>query len=101
VLLTTQYLDEADHLADQIVIIDLGRAIAQGTPAELKKRAGRKVIEVHVRAPDDVTDVVNALHAIGDGDVQGEVGIRGLCHPWHPYDRSDLAGDGLRRRHHR
>ena len=76
VLLTTQYLDEADHLADQIVIIDHGRAIAQGTPAELKKRAGRKVIEVHVRAPDDVTDVVNALHAIGDGDVQVDESTR-------------------------
>ncbi len=70
VLLTTQYLDEADHLADEIVIIDHGRAIAQGTPAELKKRAGRKVIEVHVRALEDVTDVANALHPIGDGDVQ-------------------------------
>src|SRR5918997_1817035 len=49
VLLTTQYLDEADHLADQIVIIDRGRAIAAGTPTELKQRAGRNVIEVHTR----------------------------------------------------
>src|ERR671930_2396581 len=70
VLLTTQYLDEADHLADQIAIIDHGRTIAQGTPAELKYRAGHKVIEVHVRAPQDVPDAANALHAIGDGDVQ-------------------------------
>jgi ABC-2 type transport system ATP-binding protein len=69
VLLTTQYLEEADHLADEIVIIDHGRTIAQGTPAELKKRAGRKVIEVHVRAREDVTDVANALQAIGDGDM--------------------------------
>src|ERR687888_321023 len=70
VLLTTQYLDEADHLADQIVIIDDGRTIAHGTPAELKKRAGRKVIEVHVHAPEEVAEVASALHAIGDGDVQ-------------------------------
>jgi ABC-2 type transport system ATP-binding protein len=70
VLLTTQYLDEADNLADQIVIIDEGRTIAQGTPAELKERAGRKVIEVSVRAREDVTHVATALHAIGDGDVQ-------------------------------
>ena len=47
VLLTTQYLDEADQLADQIVIIDHGRVIADGTPGELKARRGRDVIEVH------------------------------------------------------
>src|SRR5262249_37773873 len=47
VLLTTQYLDEADHLADQIVIVDHGRVIASGTPRELKTRAGHDVIEVH------------------------------------------------------
>ena len=49
VLLTTQYLDEADQLADQIVIVDHGRAIAAGTPAELKRRIGGDVIEIHVR----------------------------------------------------
>src|SRR5919199_1962025 len=49
VLLTTQYLDEADHLAGRIVIIDHGRAVQAGTPAELKRRAGRNVVEVHVR----------------------------------------------------
>src|SRR5262249_23620063 len=38
VLLTTQYLDEADHLANQIVIVDHGRTVATGTPAELKRR---------------------------------------------------------------
>ena len=76
VLLTTQYLDEADHLADQIVIIDHGRTIAQGAPAELKKRAGRKVIEVHVRAPEEVAEVASALHAIGDGDAQVDESTR-------------------------
>src|SRR6266540_3345113 len=76
VLLTTQYLDEADHLADEIVIIDHGRTIAQGTPAELKKRAGHQVIEVHVRAREDVTEVADALHAIGDGDVHVDESAR-------------------------
>src|SRR5438045_2716201 len=48
VLLTTQYLDEADHLASHIVIIDHGKAVASGTPTELKRKAGRNVIEAHV-----------------------------------------------------
>jgi ABC-2 type transport system ATP-binding protein len=47
VVLTTQYLDEADRLASDIVIVDHGRVIAQGTPAELKARTGRSVVEVH------------------------------------------------------
>jgi ABC-2 type transport system ATP-binding protein len=46
-LLTTQYLDEADHLAAAIVIIDGGRVIAEGTPDELKSRVGTDVIELH------------------------------------------------------
>src|SRR5215469_2228299 len=54
VLLTTQYLDEADNLASHVVIIDHGRVVAAGTPAELKRRIGGKVIEVHVRHVEDV-----------------------------------------------
>jgi ABC-2 type transport system ATP-binding protein len=53
VLLTTQYLDEADQLAGRIVIVDHGRVIADGSPAELKRRAGRDVIEVHPRDAAD------------------------------------------------
>ncbi|MEU8797410.1 ATP-binding cassette domain-containing protein [Spirillospora sp. NPDC048819] len=49
VLLTTQYLDEADHLADRVVIIDRGRVVAEGTPRELKSRTGGDLIEIHVR----------------------------------------------------
>ena len=76
VLLTTQYLDEADHLANQIVIIDNGKAVAQGTPAELKKRTGRNVIEVHVRDRDDVAEVAKALTRIGDGEAQVDAPTR-------------------------
>jgi ABC-2 type transport system ATP-binding protein len=54
VLLTTQYLDEADHLASQVVIIDHGRAVATGAPSELKRRIGGSVVEVHVRNHADL-----------------------------------------------
>ncbi|MPZ70066.1 MAG: ATP-binding cassette domain-containing protein [Actinobacteria bacterium] len=70
VLLTTQYLDEADHLADQIVIIDRGKSIAHGTPTELKKRTGRNVIEVHVRDREDVAEAAKVFAEFGDGDLQ-------------------------------
>jgi ABC-2 type transport system ATP-binding protein len=66
VLLTTQYLDEADRLAGRVVIIDRGRVIADGSPAELKSRAGRDVIEVHVRTNDDLAGAVRALDHLGD-----------------------------------
>jgi ABC-2 type transport system ATP-binding protein len=68
VLLTTQYLDEADHLAGRVVIIDHGRAVATGTPNELKRRVGRNVVEVHVRDLADVPKVANALFRIGEGE---------------------------------
>jgi ABC-2 type transport system ATP-binding protein len=65
VLLTTQYLEEADQLARHIVIIDHGRVIAAGTPDELKDRAGRNVIEVRPRAGGDLPAVEQALAKIG------------------------------------
>ena len=61
VLLTTQYLDEADQLASQIVIIDHGRAVAQGSNAELKRRVGGNVVEVHARHGDHLGALANAL----------------------------------------
>src|SRR5213076_3132599 len=57
VLLTTQYLEEADQLARDVVIVDHGRVISAGTPDELKDRAGRNVIEVRPRSGGDLPAV--------------------------------------------
>jgi len=58
VVLTTHYLDEADALADRIVVIDRGEIIAEGTPAEIKSRtAGRRVHAVTRLAPDTLRDL--------------------------------------------
>ena len=51
VLLTTQYLEEADQLADQLCIVDHGRVVARGTPDELKSALGGDVVETVVRRP--------------------------------------------------
>jgi ABC-2 type transport system ATP-binding protein len=71
-LLTTQYLDEADHLADQIVVIDRGEAIARGTAAELKARTGGDKVEVTVADPADTGRVLELLahRACGEGTVE-------------------------------
>src|SRR5689334_8973980 len=53
-LLTTQYLEEADQLADNIVVIDRGRIIAQGTPTQLKQQSGRASVVVHVATAVDL-----------------------------------------------
>jgi ABC-2 type transport system ATP-binding protein len=70
VLLTTQYLDEADHLANQVVIVDHGRAVATGTPAELKARIGGNVIELHVRDGQDLGAVAEMLARFDAGEPQ-------------------------------
>lgn len=53
VLLTTQYLEEADQLADRIAVIDNGRVIAEGTPAELKASVGVAALELRLRSTED------------------------------------------------
>ena len=64
VLLTTQYLEEADQLARQVVIVDHGRVIDAGTPDELKDRAGRDVIEVRPRSAGDLPAVEEVLAVV-------------------------------------
>jgi ABC-2 type transport system ATP-binding protein len=69
VLLTTQYLEEADRLADQIVLIDHGAVIARGTPEQLKKQIGGERIEVVVRDRDRIADAVTVLRRSAAGEL--------------------------------
>ena len=66
VLLTTQYLEEADQLADHVVIIDHGKAIATGTPGELKSQAGRDRVEIRVRHAADLPAAAEVLAGLSD-----------------------------------
>ena len=69
VLLTTQYLEEADRLADNIVVVDGGRIIAQGTAVELKASIGSTVVEIRVADPASAQRAATRLHRIAPADV--------------------------------
>ncbi|MBS1848102.1 MAG: ATP-binding cassette domain-containing protein [Actinobacteria bacterium] len=65
VLMTTQYLEEADQLAKHVVIVDHGRVIASGTPESLKSQVGKDVVEVRPGDPSDISVVVEVLASVG------------------------------------
>jgi ABC-2 type transport system ATP-binding protein len=67
-LLTTQYLEEADQLADRIAVIDGGKVIAQGTSDELKDTIGGEVLELHVSNKDQTRATADILDGLGNGD---------------------------------
>jgi ABC-2 type transport system ATP-binding protein len=80
VLLTTQYLDEADRLANEIAVIDQGRVIATGTPDELKDRVGGERLEISLDDPTRAEVAVQALASMTDEPptVDGELVMLGV-----------------------
>ncbi|NDL59584.1 ATP-binding cassette domain-containing protein [Phytoactinopolyspora mesophila] len=68
VLLTTQYLEEADHLADEIVVLDSGKVAARGTPDTLKRRLGRQTLDVRVSDPVQLDEAATRIAQIVRAD---------------------------------
>jgi ABC-2 type transport system ATP-binding protein len=94
VLMTTQYLEEADQLADHIVIIDHGRAIATGTPADLKARAGLDMVEIRVRDAADLGAASSLLAPLGTEAPRIDAPARRVAVP--VADGTDRLADAVR-----
>ncbi len=76
VLLTTQYLEEADELADRITVIDHGRVLAEGTAEDLKQQSAQAVLAVHVEQPEQLADAVAVIRRLSEQDPEIERGRR-------------------------
>ncbi|MFE6995084.1 ATP-binding cassette domain-containing protein [Microbacterium sp. NPDC057659] len=73
VMLTTQYLDEADQLADRIAVIDRGRVVAEGTPDDLKASVGASSLQLRLSEPADAEDALRAIERV--------LGVQGVLSP--------------------
>jgi ABC-2 type transport system ATP-binding protein len=80
-LLTTQYLEEADRLAHAVAVIDRGRVIAEGTPDELKSRVGGEMLEVAVKPPSEAVAAAGALGSLATGEAQIDATSGRVCVP--------------------
>jgi ABC-2 type transport system ATP-binding protein len=94
VLLTTQYLEEADQLADHVVIIDHGRSIATGTPGQLKAQAGQAMIEVRVTNAAELPSVVSLLAPLGSEEPRVDEPARRVSVP--VFDGPGRLADAVR-----
>jgi ABC-2 type transport system ATP-binding protein len=81
VLLTTQYLDEADQLADQIVVIDSGRVLADGSPDRLKSKLGGDRIDLVLRAGDELPAAAAIVARVVDGEPVTDPAARRVSAP--------------------
>lgn len=81
VLLTTQYLEEADQLADQIAVVDRGRVIARGTADELKTQVGGERLELTVAHSGDLNAAVRAVRPYSSGELQIDTDRRSIVVP--------------------
>ncbi|GAA2570842.1 daunorubicin resistance protein DrrA family ABC transporter ATP-binding protein [Winogradskya consettensis] len=91
VLLTTQYLDEADRLAGRIAVIDLGKVIAEGTPGSLKASIGAGTVHVRLRDPARRPEAVSLITATLDTPVQLDSDPVALTAPAASAERAALA----------
>lgn len=106
-LLTTQYLEEADELADEIVVIDHGKVIAAGTGQELKNRIGGDIVEFTVPDRARLADAVHAVSTIGAGGPSvdenaarigvrvGDAGSQALVETVRCLDSAGIRSEGL------
>jgi ABC-2 type transport system ATP-binding protein len=92
VLLTTQYLDEADQLADRVAVIDRGTVVAEGTPDELKASVGRSTLQLRLADPGETKHAREAITAVlGAGVIPSSEGGRIIA----PMNKPDRVADLL------